>query len=188
VKAEVRGLATPDSEDDITNTSESIRWAKVPIAITDAGLTLRELHAFIRLSGYAEGQSRLAWPSAETIGNDLHVSRRRARDLLNAIERKGASRKVGRRPGGGSIVWEVAPFPLPSDGVLSNANGDGRKTGKRWRERDPSGGRTGDALNRSTRGTDVGGWEDEKLDQGPVPDIKPEDLPHFGQMLSKGWS
>lgn len=75
--------------------SESTRWAKVPVSITDAGLTHKELLAYIRLSGYASGETRLAFPSAETIGEDLRVSRRRARDLLAALQVKDIIRKVG---------------------------------------------------------------------------------------------
>jgi Helix-turn-helix domain len=81
----------------------SERYAKVPVSILDAGLTIEEIFTYIAIRSFANTEGR-AWPAHDTLAEMLQVTRwrvRRAVDSLVANPRVGLKREPFIRAKGG---------------------------------------------------------------------------------------
>lgn len=102
-------------------------WGKVPRALAwDLTISEDALRAFIVLSSYADGSSRLHHSSHARLAEDLNVSRTKARLLTAELERAGwiatTTRKRPTLGGWATNETLVAPFPQ----VTSEGNGQAR--------------------------------------------------------------
>jgi hypothetical protein len=92
------------------------QWGKVPRALAgDENLSCGALRAFIVLSSYADGASRIAQASQARLATDLGIGRRSVQRLLDELALCGwitVSRPFRKRGGYGVNAYLVAPFPL----------------------------------------------------------------------------
>ena len=105
-------------------------WGKVPIILATAGASPLAVRVFIVMSSYAGGNTRLAWPSQDAIGEALRVNgrpvhRRNVRKALEELQDLGFIHREGRKvfgDGHWTNMYLVAPFP---DGAAEAPTDDG---------------------------------------------------------------
>jgi hypothetical protein len=164
-------------------------WAKVPRFVAAMDLTTPALRLLIVLSSYADGRTRLAWPSQAELGwitrSTGQPDRRRVSNALATLIEADLVREAGRQRHG-ERAWTnrylVAPFPVEDVGdryASSNeaAPEDAYKPGPRMRmnrveDAAPSYART-DPLTRPTESEKDASATKNHEDQDPEPDPKP---------------
>jgi hypothetical protein len=109
----------------------------VPLGVATGDLTKDAMRLFIALSSWANGASRLAWPSYNTVAADLgwyrrsdgSTDRRRYSKALRQLLDAGLIVKHGTQShGGSSWTWRYLVAPFPSDageGYASHDAGEG---------------------------------------------------------------
>lgn len=116
------------------DTRDGRAWGKAPEALLAPQLSKGALRLFIALSIHADGRSRLAWPTQDTLAKELgHVSpsgnpdRRYVRRLVEELLAADLIRRAGRHLWGDrrwTSRFLVAPFPNVEDDPSSSKDGD----------------------------------------------------------------
>lgn len=168
-------------------------WAKVPRFVAAMDLTTPALRLLIVLSSYADGRTRLAWPSQATLARELEwitrltgrPDRWRVSHALATLIEAELVREAGRQRQG-ERAWTnrylVAPFPAEDacDRYASSneaAPEDAYKAGPRMRmnrveDAAPSYAQT-DPLTRPRESEEDASATKNHEDQDPEPDPKP---------------
>ena len=125
---------------EVVNRSTTLRWGRVPFEAATASLSPTALRIMIAMACHADGASRLAWPSQETLARELgwesKSARRRVRAALAELEAADLIERAGQRVIGprGRWVRQYLVAPFPADGVatvpsaLDEALADGTKS------------------------------------------------------------
>ena len=137
---------------EVVNRSTTLRWGRVPFEAATASLSPTALRIMIAMACHADGASRLAWPSQETLARELgwesKSARRRVRAALAELEAADLIERAGQRVIGprGRWVRQYLVAPFPADGVatvpsaLDETLTDGTKSRRRWHQNGPADG------------------------------------------------
>jgi len=124
----------------------ALRWGRVPFEAATASLSPTALRVMIAMACHADGASRLAWPSQETLARELgwesKSARRRVRAALAELEAADLIERAGQRVIGPRGRWVrqylVAPFPadgtVATPSALDEALTDGTRSDGRWHQ------------------------------------------------------
>ncbi len=109
------------------------RWAKVPVRVaTERSLSKDAMRLFVVLSSYADGQTRFAFPSQETVCVELgwvtkteDPDRRRFYKAMQRLLVADFVRRAGTQShGSGAWTYRYVVAPFPSDADVMDASDD----------------------------------------------------------------
>ena len=90
----------PSTVNDTGTTQRVVRFGRIPlwwiVALRDAGAGIMARDVLIVIASYADKSTGLAWPSVESISEDLGVSRRAIVKAIRELEENGII-KIARR-------------------------------------------------------------------------------------------